>query len=118
MLMINILNIKQKRLLLLRGGASEKFLAFENNDLPGIYGAGAVQTLMNLYGVLPGQEIMMVGSGNIGLIVSYQLLQAGVKVKAIIEAAPTIGGYKVHASKIRRLGNPHLYTNNDQKSNR
>ncbi len=90
-------------------GASEKFLAFENNDLPGVYGAGAVQTLMNLYGVLPGKEIIMVGSGNIGLIVSYQLLQAGVKVKAIIEAAKTIGGYKVHASKIRRLGVP-IYT--------
>ena len=90
-------------------GASEKFLAFENNDLPGVYGAGAVQTLMNLYGVLPGKEIIMVGSGNIGLIVSYQLLQAGVRVKAIIEAAKTIGGYKVHASKIRRLGVP-IYT--------
>lgn len=89
-------------------GASEKFLAFANNDLPGIYGAGAVQTLMNNYGVLPGKEIVMVGSGNIGLIVSYQLIQAGVKVKAIIEAGSTIGGYKVHASKIRRLGVPIL----------
>jgi len=46
----------------------------------------------------------MVGSGNIGLIVSYQLLQAGVEVVCILEAAPTIGGYKVHASKLRRLG--------------
>lgn len=90
-------------------GASEKFLAFENNDLPGIYGAGAVQTLMNLYGVLPGQSIVMVGSGNIGLIVSYQLIQAGVKVKALVEAAPKIGGYLVHASKLRRLGVP-IYT--------
>lgn len=89
-------------------GASEKYLAFENNDLPGIYGAGAVQTLMNSYLVLPGQEVVMVGSGNIGLIVSYQLMQAGVKVKAIVEAAPTIGGYKVHASKIKRLGIPIL----------
>ncbi|MBE0701278.1 MAG: FAD-dependent oxidoreductase, partial [Acholeplasmataceae bacterium] len=35
---------------------------------------------------------------------SYQLLQAGVLVKAVIEAAPQIGGYKVHASKLRRLG--------------
>lgn len=87
-------------------GASEKFLAFENNDLPGIYGAGAIQTLMNVYGVLPGQDVLMVGSGNIGLIVSYQLLQAGVNVKGIVEAAPKIGGYKVHASKIRRLGVP------------
>ena len=98
----------QAKAIIVATGASEKFLAFENNDLPGIYGAGAVQTLMNSYGVLPGSEIVMVGSGNIGLIVSYQLLQAGVKVKAIIEAAPTIGGYKVHASKIRRLGIPIL----------
>ena len=89
-------------------GASEKFLGFENNDLPGIYGAGAIQTLMNLYGVLPGNEVVMVGSGNIGLIVSYQLMQAGVHVKAIIEAAGHIGGYKVHASKMRRLGVPIL----------
>ena len=85
-------------------GASEKFLAFENNDLPGIYGAGAVQTLMNIHGVLPGKEVVMIGSGNIGLIVSYQLIQAGVKVKALIEAASNIGGYQVHASKLRRLG--------------
>ena len=85
-------------------GASEKFLAFENNDLPGIYGAGAVQTLMNIHGVLPGKEVVMVGSGNIGLIVSYQLIQAGVKVKALIEAAGKIGGYWVHASKLKRLG--------------
>ncbi len=89
-------------------GASEKFLAFENNDLPGIYGAGAVQTLMNNYGVLPGQDIIMVGSGNIGLIVSYQLMQAGVRVHAIVEASKSIGGYKVHASKVRRLGIPIL----------
>ncbi len=85
-------------------GASEKFLAFENNDLPGIYGAGAVQTLMNVHGVLPGEKVVMIGSGNIGLIVSYQLLQAGVNVLKVLEAAPTIGGYKVHASKLKRLG--------------
>jgi sarcosine oxidase subunit alpha len=90
--------------LLVAAGASEKFLAFENNDLPGIYGAGAVQTLMNVHGVKPGENVVMVGSGNIGLIVSYQLLQAGVNVLKVIEAAPTIGGYKVHASKLKRLG--------------
>ena len=89
-------------------GASEKFLTFPNNDLPGIYGAGAVQTLMNVYGVAPGDSVLMVGAGNIGLIVSYQLMQAGIKVKAIIDAAPKIGGYLVHASKIRRMGVPIL----------
>ena len=90
--------------LIVATGASEKFLAFENNDLPGIYGAGAVQTLMNVNGVLPGDKVVMVGSGNIGLIVSYQLLQAGVQVLKVLEAADSIGGYKVHASKLKRLG--------------
>ena len=98
----------QAKAIIVATGASEKSLAFENNDLPGIYGAGAIQTLMNLYGVLPGSETVMVGSGNIGLIVSYQLIQAGIKVKAIIEASSKIGGYKVHASKIARLGVPIL----------
>lgn len=87
-------------------GAGERYLAFENNDLPGIVGAGAVQTLMNVHGVLPGKKVVMVGSGNIGLIVAYQLLQAGVKVEAVLEAAPKIGGYKVHAAKLARLGIP------------
>lgn len=89
-------------------GAYEKALAFPNNDLPGIYGAGAVQTLMNVHGVKPGDKVLMVGAGNIGLIVSYQLMQAGVKVEAILDAAPKIGGYLVHASKIRRMGVPIL----------
>ena len=89
-------------------GAYEKALSFPNNDLPGIYGAGAVQTLMNVHGVKPGNKVLMVGAGNIGLIVSYQLMQAGVKVKAILDAASKIGGYLVHASKIRRMGVPIL----------
>ncbi|MDO4988350.1 MAG: FAD-dependent oxidoreductase [Synergistes sp.] len=89
-------------------GAQEKMLPFPNNDLPGVYGAGAVQTLMNVYGVVPGKKVVMVGAGNIGLIVSYQLTQAGVKVAAVVEAMPKIGGYWVHAAKIRRLGIPIL----------
>ncbi|PKK96407.1 MAG: pyridine nucleotide-disulfide oxidoreductase [Tenericutes bacterium HGW-Tenericutes-3] len=106
----------QANAVIIATGASEKFLAFENNDLPGIYGAGAIQTLMNLYGVLPGKEVVMVGSGNIGLIVSYQLMQAGVHVKAIIEASPKIGGYKVHASKVARLGVPILTSTTIKKA--
>ena len=87
-------------------GASEKPLPFPGNDLPGVYGAGAVQTLMNQYGVMPARRVVMLGAGNIGLIVSYQLLQAGVDVLAVIEGGPRIGGYLVHASKLRRMGVP------------
>lgn len=94
--------------IILAVGAAEKFLAFPGNDLPGVYGAGAVQTLMNVAGVKPAQQVVMVGAGNIGLIVSYQLLQAGVQVACVVEAAPKIGGYLVHASKLRRAGVPIL----------
>lgn len=94
------------RAVIVATGASERALAFPNNDLPGIYGAGAVQTLMNEHGVKPGQKVLMIGAGNIGLIVSYQLLQAGVQVAGIVEASDTIGGYLVHAAKIRRAGVP------------
>lgn len=89
-------------------GASEKPLLFHNCDLPGVVGAGAVQTLMNEYGIVPGKRVLMVGAGNIGIIVSYQLRQAGVEVAAIIDAAAVVGGYHVHAAKIRRTGVPLL----------
>lgn len=92
--------------LIMATGANEKLIPFLNNHLPGVYGAGAVQTLMNSYGVKPGDRVLMVGAGNIGLIVSYQLMQAGVKVVGIVEAMDRVGGYWVHAAKVRRLGVP------------
>ncbi len=101
------LKIKPRRIVMATG-AQERLIAFPNNDLPGVYGAGAVQTLMNVYGVSPGDRVLMVGAGNIGLIVSYQLMQAGVRVAAVLEAMPNVGGYWVHAAKIRRLGVPIL----------
>jgi len=95
-------------------GASEKSLTFPGNDIPGVYGAGAVQTLMNQYGILPAKKVVMLGAGNIGLIVSYQLMQAGVEVLCVAEGSPNIGGYLVHASKLRRMGVP-IYTRHSVK---
>ena len=95
--------IKAKKIVMATG-ASENALAFPGCTLPGVMGAGAAQTMINVNRVLPGQKIIMVGSGNVGLIVSYQLMQAGADVLALIEAAPKIGGYGVHAAKIRRAG--------------
>jgi sarcosine oxidase subunit alpha len=89
-------------------GAAENAIAFPNNDLPGVIGAGAIQTMMNVHGVRPGRRVLMVGAGNIGLIVSYQLIQAGIEVAAVIDILPRIGGYHVHAAKLARLGVPIL----------
>ncbi|MCD6461819.1 MAG: (2Fe-2S)-binding protein [Thermoplasmata archaeon] len=105
---MQIVKVRAQRVIV-AAGASENVLVFENNDLPGIYGAGAIQTLVNVHGVHPGGRVLMIGSGNVGLIVTYQLLQAGVPVVGIVEAMPHIGGYLVHASKVRRLGVP-IYT--------
>jgi len=95
-------------------GASENAIFFEGWTMPGVMGAGAAQTMINVNRVLPGERILMVGSGNVGLIVSYQLLQAGAEVVAIIEAAPEIGGYGVHAAKVVRAGVP-IYTSHTIK---
>jgi sarcosine oxidase subunit alpha len=89
-------------------GAQERLLEFPNCDLPGVMGAGGAQTIMNEFGVKPGEKALVVGSGNVGLIVAYQLLQAGVEVKAVVEILREIGGWFVHAAKIRRYGVPIL----------
>lgn len=93
---------------ILATGANENALTFPGWTLPGVMGAGATQTLINIHRVVPGQRILMVGAGNVGLIVTYQLLQAGAEVIAIIEGLSYIGGYGVHASKVRRAGVPIL----------
>jgi thioredoxin reductase len=92
--------------IILATGASENVVRFKGWTRPGVMGAGAAQTMVNVDHVKPGQKIVMLGSGNVGLIVSYQLMQAGCDVVALVEAAPKIGGYAVHAAKIRRAGVP------------
>ncbi|MCS7174426.1 FAD-dependent oxidoreductase [Pseudothermotoga sp.] len=106
----------QPQYILLATGASERFVQFENNHLPGVYGAGAVQTLMNQFLVLPAKRFLMVGSGNIGLIVSYQLLQAGAEVAAIVEIADKVGGYDVHLRKVKRFDVPVLLRHTIKKA--
>lgn len=91
---------------IIAAGARENMIPFPGWTLPGVMGAGAAQTLMNLHGVRPGKRVLMVGSGNVGLVVGYQLLQAGVELAAVIDAAPRVGGYGVHAAKIARMGVP------------
>ncbi len=92
--------------ILVATGASEKMVMFPGWTTPGVIGAGAAQTMMNLHYVKPGSRILMLGTGNVGLVVSYQLIQAGCEVVAVVDAAPRVGGYGVHASKIARMGVP------------
>ena len=97
--------------ILVATGAREKMLVFPGNTLPGVYGAGAFQTLVNRDLIKAAEKIFIVGGGNVGLIAGYHAIQAGMEVVGLIEALPQCGGYKVHEDKLRRLGVP-IYTRN------
>lgn len=97
--------------LVVAAGAREKSVVFPGNDLPGVYGAGAFQTLVNRDLVKAADRVLILGSGNVGLIAAYHALQAGIEVAGIVEIADRITGYRVHADKIVRMGVPlHLST--------
>lgn len=79
---------------------------FENDDLPGVYTAAVLQKMMNNEFTLLGKRILTVGAGNIGYLTSYQAIQAGAEVKAIIEGMSKEGGFPVQANRVRRLAIP------------
>ncbi|MEL7625691.1 MAG: FAD-dependent oxidoreductase [Anaerolineaceae bacterium] len=101
-------HIKPK-ILLVATGARERSLSFSGNTLPGVYGAGAFQTLVNRDLVKPCENLFIIGGGNVGLIAGYHAIQAGIHVAGLVEAAPQCGGYKVHKDKLVRSGVP-IYT--------
>ena len=74
----------QAKKIIIATGASENAIRFNGWTTPGVMGAGAAQTMINVNHVKPGQQIVMLGTGNVGLIVSYQLMQAGCDVVSLL----------------------------------
>ena len=60
----------------------------------GVYSAGTAQRLVNLEGVMPGKEVVILGSGDIGLIMARRMTLEGAKVKVVAELMPYSGGLK------------------------
>ncbi len=58
----------------------------------GIYTAGTAQRLVNMEGYMPGRQIVILGSGDIGLIMARRMTLEGAKVKAVVEILPKSGG--------------------------
>ncbi len=58
----------------------------------GVYTAGEAQALMDVYGVMPGRRIVILGSGDVGLIMARRLAMEKAEVKAVIEILPYPGG--------------------------
>lgn len=60
----------------------------------GVFTAGTAQRLVNIEGYIPGKEVVILGSGDIGLIMARRLTLEGAKVKAVCELMPYSGGLK------------------------
>ena len=60
----------------------------------GIYSAGTAQRLVNMEGYLPGREVVILGSGDIGLIMARRMTLEGAHVKVVVELMPYSGGLK------------------------
>ncbi len=58
----------------------------------GIYTAGEAQAMMDLYGILPGKKILIVGSGDVGLIMARRFALEGCDVVGVVEILPYPGG--------------------------
>ncbi|MGN0348940.1 MAG: NAD(P)/FAD-dependent oxidoreductase [Roseburia sp.] len=68
-------------------------------DIPGyrpagIFSAGTAQRLVNMEGYMPGREVVILGSGDIGLIMARRMTLEGAKVKVVAELMPYSGGLK------------------------
>ena len=60
----------------------------------GIFSAGTAQRLVNIEGYMPGREVVILGSGDIGLIMARRMTFEGAKVKVVAELMPYSGGLK------------------------
>lgn len=85
----------EAKVVILAMGCREKNrgnIAIPGSRPAGILTAGFAQKMMNMYGHPPGNEIVILGSGDIGLIMARRLTWEGSRVRAVIEAQPYPGG--------------------------
>ena len=73
---------------LLTGGAMERPLPFPGWTLPGVMNAGAGQILFKAHGIVPADGVVLAGSGPLLILLAWQYLHAGVKIKAILDLTP------------------------------
>ena len=91
-----ILEIQAKAIILAMGcrERSRGALNIPGYRPAGVYSAGCAQRLVNVEGYLPGREVVILGSGDIGLIMARRMTLEGAKVKVVAELLPYSGGLK------------------------
>lgn len=89
-----IFEIKAKAIILAMGcrERSRGALNIAGTRPAGVYSAGTAQKFVNIKGYMPGKEVVILGSGDIGLIMARRMTLEGAKVKAVCELMPYSGG--------------------------
>ncbi len=89
-----IFQIKAKAIILAMGcrERSKGALNIAGSRPAGVYSAGTAQKLVNIKGYMPGKEVVILGSGDIGLIMARRMTLEGAKVHAVCELMPYSGG--------------------------
>lgn len=93
-------------------GARERHVyetGITGDRVSGIYTAGETQTLMDIHGGMPGKEIVIVGSGDVGLIMARRFALEGAEVKGVMEMLPYPGGLTRNIVQCLRDFNIPLY---------
>jgi NADPH-dependent 2,4-dienoyl-CoA reductase/sulfur reductase-like enzyme len=88
------LSVRPKRVVLATG-AYERGVPMPGWTLPGFMTTGAAQTLLRSYQIVPGSRVLLGGNGPLNLQVAAELVRAGVKVVALVEAAARPGPHAV-----------------------
>jgi len=72
----------------------------------GIFTAGTAQRLMDIEGYIPGKKVLILGSGDVGLIMARRFAMEGIEVKGVVEIMPYAGGLNRNIQCLRDFGIP------------
>ncbi len=100
--------------LIVAAGARDLGMGFAGWDLAGAMGANGAHSLMNRYGALSSQRMVVLGSGNLGLLTARMALDAGLEVPAVVEVSSSVRGEEALAAELRARG-VELYTSHTVK---
>ena len=89
-----LINLSAQAIVLAMGcrERSRESLKISGTRPAGILTAGTAQRYVNVHGYIPGKEVVILGSGDVGMIMARRLTLEGVTVKAVVEVLPYVGG--------------------------
>jgi NADPH-dependent 2,4-dienoyl-CoA reductase/sulfur reductase-like enzyme len=91
-----LMEVRAKALVLAMGcrERTRGALAIPGTRPSGVYTAGTAQRLVNMEGYVPGESVVILGSGDIGMIMARRLTLEGAKVEAMLEVQPWVSGLR------------------------